>query len=61
MKRHIVKGSIPPKESKEEKDQNRPSKKDLSTLLTTEKVQWEVVAPKNHEQQKRCLEEVVGT
>ena len=54
MKMYLVKVSILPEEENEaEKDQTketRTSKKDLSTLLTTEeKVQWEEVAPRNQE------------
>ena len=51
-KMYVEKGSIlPGEESEAENNQtkdNRTSKKDLSTYLTTEeKVQWEEVAPRN--------------
>ena len=60
MKIYVLKRSIhPKKESEEEKDQtkdNRTSKKDLATLLTTEeKMQWEEVTPRNQEKRERPL------
>ena len=58
---YVEKGlTLPGKESEVENNQtkeNMTSKKDLSTLLTTEeKVQWEEAAPKNREKRKRRLE-----
>ena len=61
MKMYVGKGSILSEEETEaqkyQKKENRENKKDLSTLLfTEEKVQWEEVAPRNQEKQKRPLE-----
>ena len=51
MKIYVEKGSILPGE--ESQANNRTSKKDLLTYLTTEeKVQWEEVAPRNQGKRK---------
>ena len=60
IKMYVEKGSIlPGEESQAENKQtkeNRTSKKDLPTCLTTgEEQQWEEVTPKNQEKRKRPL------
>ena len=61
MKMYVENGLIlPGEESKAEKNQtkeNRTSKKDLLTFLTTgEKAQWKEIAPKNQGKRKEPLE-----